>query len=119
MRPFSRMSNAQGETPSRAGLRRDLAPSALARHPPPKKLTQPQRKRNYGDGHELDSFDDLPTSATKEKVYEKVPRNVASNKSLRTQPSNSRLPMPDPSTTNTAKPHQDGPHTAFRSRHCS
>jgi hypothetical protein len=95
MRPFSRMSNAQGETPSRAGLRRDLAPSALARHPPPKKLTQPQRKRNYGDGHELDSFDDLPTSATKEKVYEKVPRNVASNKSLRTQPSNSRLPMPD------------------------
>ncbi|KAF2033554.1 hypothetical protein EK21DRAFT_98241 [Setomelanomma holmii] len=96
MRSYSRMSNApQSETPSRAGMRRDLAPSALARHPAPKKLTQPQRKRNYGDGHELDSFDDLPTSATKEKVFEKVPRNVASNKSLRQQPSNSRLPMPD------------------------
>ncbi|KAH7089746.1 hypothetical protein FB567DRAFT_590546 [Paraphoma chrysanthemicola] len=96
MRSYSRMSNApQSETPSRAGIRRDLAPSALARHPPPKKLTQPQRKRNYGDGHELDSFDDLPTSATKEKVFEKAPRNVASNKSLRQQPSNSRLPMLD------------------------
>jgi len=94
-RSYSRMSNAQGETPSRAGVRRDLAPSALSRHPPPKKLTQPQRKRNYGDGHELDSFDDLPTSATKEKVYEKVPRNVASNKTLRQQTSSSRLPMPD------------------------
>jgi hypothetical protein len=90
IRPFSRT-----ETPSRAGVRRDLAPSALSRHPPPKKLTQPQRKRNYGDGHELDSFDDLPTSATKEKAFEKVPRNVSSNKSLRQQPSISRLPMPD------------------------
>jgi hypothetical protein len=90
MRPYSR-----AETPSRTGLRRDLAPSALSRHPAPKKLTQPQRKRNYGDGHELDSFDDLPTSATKEKTFEKAPRNVASNKSLRQQPSISRLPMPD------------------------
>jgi hypothetical protein len=90
MRPYSR-----AETPSRTGMRRDLAPSALSRHPAPKKLTQPQRKRNYGDGHELDSFDDLPTSATKEKTFEKAPRNVASNRSLRQQPSLSRLPMPD------------------------
>lgn len=96
MRPYSRMSNLnQAETPSRAGVRRDLAPSALARHPPPKKLTQPQRKRNFGDGHELDLFDDLPTSATKEKQFEKAPRNVASNRTLRQQPSNSRLPLPD------------------------
>ncbi|KAF1918202.1 hypothetical protein BDU57DRAFT_537781 [Ampelomyces quisqualis] len=90
MRSYSR-----AETPSRTDMRRDLAPSALSRHPPPKKLTQPQRKRNYGDGHELDSFDDLPTSAAKEKTFEKVPRNVASNKSLRQQPSHSRLPMLD------------------------
>ncbi|KAH7371945.1 hypothetical protein BKA66DRAFT_551353 [Pyrenochaeta sp. MPI-SDFR-AT-0127] len=95
MRSYSRLSGHQAETPSRAGVRRELAPSALARHPPPKKLTQPQRKRNFGDGHELDMFDDLPTSATKEKQYEKVPRNVASNRSLRQQPSISRLPMPD------------------------
>ncbi|KAF1945293.1 hypothetical protein EJ02DRAFT_451598 [Clathrospora elynae] len=95
MRPYSRLSGHQIETPSRAGVRRDLAPSTFARHPPPKKLTQPQRKRNFGDGHELDLFDDLPTSATKEKQFEKMPRNVASNRTLRQQPSLSRLPMPD------------------------
>lgn len=102
MRSHSRMSiSGQLDTPpSRAGARRDLAPSALARHPPPpKKLTKPQRKRNFGDGHELDLFDDLPTSATKEKQYEKTPRNSASNKTLRSQTSTSRLPMPDRMTT--------------------
>ena len=99
MRSYSRSSAHQNETPGRVGGRRELAPSALARHPPPKKLTQPQRKRNFGDGHELDMFDDLPTSATKEKQFEKVPRNVASNKSLRQQPSNSRMPMADRMTT--------------------
>lgn len=92
MRSYSRLS---GETPSRAGMRRELAPSALARHPPPTKLTRPKSKRTFGDGHELDMFDDLPTSASKEKQFEKAPRNVASNKTLRSQASNSRLPMPD------------------------
>jgi hypothetical protein len=101
MRSHSRMSiSGTLETPNRAGVRRDLAPSALGRHPPPpKKLTKPQRKRNFGDGHELDLFDDLPTSATKEKQYEKTPRNSASNKTLRSQTSTSRLPMPDRMTT--------------------
>ncbi|CAE7194573.1 hypothetical protein CFE70_007418 [Pyrenophora teres f. teres 0-1] len=95
MRSYSRSSAHQNENAGRTGVRRELAPSALARHPPPKKLTQPQRKRNFGDGHELDLFDDLPTSATKEKQFEKVPRNVASNKTLRQQPSNSRMAMAD------------------------
>ncbi|PSN60317.1 hypothetical protein BS50DRAFT_215506 [Corynespora cassiicola Philippines] len=97
-RSFSRMSSTNHQdTPSRAGIRRELAPSALARRPPPpKRLTQPQgRKKVYGDGTELELFDDLPTSATKEKQFEKTPRNVPSNKTLRQQPSNTRLPMPD------------------------
>lgn len=95
MRSYSRMSTTDPtDTPSRTGFRRDMAPSRLARQP--QKITQPQgRKRIYGDGSELEIFDDLPTSASKEKQFEKVPRNVPSNKSLRTQPSNSRLPMPD------------------------
>ncbi|KAJ4289555.1 hypothetical protein N0V90_010884 [Kalmusia sp. IMI 367209] len=95
MRPFSRMSTATPiDTPSRNGMRKELAPSALARQP--QKITLPKgRKRNFGDGTELEVFDDLPTSATKEKQFEKVPRNVPSNKTLRQQPSNSRLPMPD------------------------
>jgi hypothetical protein len=94
MRPYSRISTAQPDTPSRTGMRRDLAPSAMARHP--QKITQPKgRKRDYGNGSELEIFDDLPTSATKEKQFEKAPRNVASNKTLRSQTSNTRLPMPD------------------------
>ncbi|KAF3041541.1 hypothetical protein E8E12_006599 [Didymella heteroderae] len=103
MRSHSRMSiggQLDQTPPSRAVARRDLAPSALGRQPPPpKKLTKPQRKRNFGDGHELDLFDDLPTSATKEKQYEKTPRNTASTKTLRSQTSTSRLPMPDRMTT--------------------
>lgn len=103
MRSHSRMSisgQMDAQTPSRAAVRRDLAPSALGRHPPPpKKLTKPQRKRNFGDGHELDLFDDLPTSSVKEKQYEKTPRNTASTKTLRSQTSSSRLPMPDRMTT--------------------
>ncbi|KAH6642527.1 hypothetical protein C7974DRAFT_385600 [Boeremia exigua] len=103
MRSHSRMSltgQMDLQTPNRATSRRDQAPSALGRHPPPpKKLTKPSRKRNFGDGHELDLFDDLPTSVVKEKQYEKTPRNSASNKTLRSQNSTSRLPMPDRMTT--------------------
>jgi hypothetical protein len=100
MRSYSRLSGGnQAETLVRTSSKRDLAPSALARHPPPKKLTKPQRKRNFGDGHELDLFDDLPTSASKEKQFEKVPRNTPSTKSLRHQPSNTQLPMPNRNTT--------------------
>jgi len=77
-------------------MRREPGPSTLSRHPQPLKVTQPKgRSRNYGDGTELEVFDDLPTSATKEKQFEKAPRNVSSTKTLRQQPSNSRLPMPD------------------------
>ncbi|KAJ4348754.1 uncharacterized protein N0V89_010132 [Didymosphaeria variabile] len=91
MRPYSR---GPFDTPSRNGMRRELAPSALARHP--QKLTFPKgRKQNFGDGTELEVFDDLPTSAHKEKQFEKAPRNVASNKTLRSQTSISKLPMPD------------------------
>ncbi|KAI5819112.1 hypothetical protein BZA77DRAFT_177660 [Pyronema omphalodes] len=32
-------------------------------------LTQPTRKRNFGDGSELEIFDDLPTSSTVESKY--------------------------------------------------
>ncbi|KAK7185462.1 hypothetical protein DPSP01_001922 [Paraphaeosphaeria sporulosa] len=90
-RPYSR---GPMDTPSRNGMRRELGPSALPRQP--QKLTFPKgRKQNFGDGTELEIFDDLPTSATKEKQFEKAPRNVASNKTLRSQTSVSKLPMPD------------------------
>ncbi|KAI7183759.1 hypothetical protein KC363_g8054 [Hortaea werneckii] len=76
-RPSSRLSNAYiPDTPSRAGRqnRKDVAPAALAREAAGKKtLTKPARKRNWGDGNELELFDDLPTSQVKESKYVKEP----------------------------------------------
>ncbi|KAF2182714.1 hypothetical protein K469DRAFT_585452 [Zopfia rhizophila CBS 207.26] len=97
MRSYSRMSATNPpDTPSRAGSRRDVAPAALAREAASKRIVaKPKTRRNYGDGSELEVFDDLPTSASKEKKYEKVPRNLQGNKAIRHQPSSSRLPMPD------------------------
>jgi hypothetical protein len=37
------------------------------------KLSMPKRVRNFGDGHELDAFDDLPTSTQAEAKYLKQP----------------------------------------------
>ncbi|KAF2097153.1 hypothetical protein NA57DRAFT_77407 [Rhizodiscina lignyota] len=110
-RPFSRMSRMDRllpeSTPSRAGFRRDEKPSAIITH-----VTKPYKSRDYGNGSELDMFDDLPTSATKENQFIKEP--VGSGKPghrplLRAQTSLSRLaldrnrtqsPMP-PSTPTT------------------
>jgi hypothetical protein len=36
-------------------------------------LTQPTRKRNFGDGTELETFDDLPTSTKVENRYTVTP----------------------------------------------
>lgn len=93
-RSYSRMSTFDPTaTPSRHGMRKE-APPSTNRHS--QKITLPKGpKKQFGDGTELEIFDDLPTSATKERQFEKTPRNVASNKTLRSQNSISRLPMPD------------------------
>ncbi|KAL3302493.1 cytokinesis regulator [Colletotrichum asianum] len=36
-------------------------------------MTKPHRTRNFGDGHELDAFDDLPTSAQSEAKFIRQP----------------------------------------------
>ncbi|KAI9883616.1 MAG: hypothetical protein M1823_004604 [Watsoniomyces obsoletus] len=52
--------------------RKDLAPEALAREAAAKRtLVQPAKRRFFGDGSELEIFDDLPTSATMENRYVK------------------------------------------------
>lgn len=93
-RPQSRLSHAMTpDTPTRQ--RRNLAPAALIREAAAqRRIDQPLRKRNFGDGTELDTFDDLPTSATKEHQYNKQPvARVQGNHNsrLRHQPSVSRL----------------------------
>ena len=76
MRSHSRLSNAfVPDTPSRvARPRADLAPAALAREAQAKKnLTKPSRRRNFGDGTELEHFDDLRTNNEKESKFTKQP----------------------------------------------
>ncbi|KKY25432.1 putative cytokinesis regulator [Diplodia seriata] len=79
---------------------KDIAPASLVREAATKRMfTKPARKRNFGDGSELDAFDDLPTSSTKENKYVKLPSNRAPSKMIR-QVSHSKLPI----TTETPQP---------------
>lgn len=109
-RPHSRLSNAYvPETPSRGARqqRKDLAPAALAREAAAKRtLTKPARRRNFGDGSELEIFDDLPTSTTKESKFVKEPvargnitrqglRPAASRTNLRDPTKRGNLAIPD------------------------
>jgi hypothetical protein len=98
MRTHSRMSTLNfPETPSRAGLRRDSASTTASGREGTLKRTLSKplgSKRVYGDGSELEIFDDLPISTTKEKQFEKHPKNTQ-GKTIRHLPSNSRLPMHD------------------------
>lgn len=91
-RPNSRLSQVfVPDTPTRA--RHTLASSVLLREAAAKRpVTRPLRRRNFGDGTELDLFDDLPTSAAKEIKFTKQPTLRPAQKTLRNQPSHSKLP---------------------------
>lgn len=84
-RPLSRLSNPhhRPSTPPR----RDLAPESLAREAASKHtLTRPTRRRAFGDGTELEIFDDLPTSASTESKFVRQPtRGVPKPTSSRTK----------------------------------
>ncbi|OKL59240.1 hypothetical protein UA08_05819 [Talaromyces atroroseus] len=56
-------------------------------------ITRPARRRNYGDGTELESFDDLPTSAISESRFVKTPVGHGAPRSVR-----NRLPQSPPTT---------------------
>ncbi|KAK7608670.1 hypothetical protein BKA81DRAFT_405555 [Phyllosticta paracitricarpa] len=92
-RVHSRLSRGP-DTPRRGGNRKDIAPASLVQEATTKrKCTKPHRKRNFGDGTELDLFDDLPTSLQKESGFLKEPSQRPPNKLLR-QVSQSKLPQP-------------------------
>jgi hypothetical protein len=90
-------------SPNRARLR---GPEALAREAASKRqLTKPSKQRHFGDGRELDGFDDLPTSQTIEQKYIKQPigrgppKALLRNKVYQNNPSdraNSSTPLPGP-----------------------
>lgn len=88
-RPLSRLSNSQfrSRTPV---IRSDVAPESLTRQAAAKKtLTRPTKRRAFGDGSELDGFDDLPTSKDHEAKLIRAPRETQSNYALRSSHRNS------------------------------
>ncbi|RPD64889.1 hypothetical protein L227DRAFT_495301 [Lentinus tigrinus ALCF2SS1-6] len=69
-RPPSRPPSAAS---SQASIRSRHAPSSSLPSAP-KVLKKPKRQRTYGDGTELDGFDDLPTDREKEGQYRVQPK---------------------------------------------
>ena len=80
-RSISRLSNNH-HRPHTPSTRRDVAPESLTRMAASKKMvTKPSRGRAYGDGNELDIFDDLATSTTAESKYLKQPVGISTKAS--------------------------------------
>ncbi|KAI2617359.1 hypothetical protein GGR54DRAFT_607442 [Hypoxylon sp. NC1633] len=70
LRPLSRaISRAAARSPSPRRARNEK----MVAEPVWQQISKPRRVRRFGDGHELDSFDDLPTSAQTESKYIKQP----------------------------------------------
>lgn len=109
-RPISRLSNPH-HRPITPTSRKDHAPESLAREAASKRtLTKPTRRRAFGDGTELEIFDDLPTSASMESKFVRQPiaRGAPKSVQLRSKlglsqphhstPSGTDSPVPTPQT---------------------
>ncbi|KAI9813894.1 MAG: hypothetical protein M1832_006041 [Thelocarpon impressellum] len=84
-RSMSRASRSTMRSPS-PQRRRVLAPESLAREAAAKRtLTRPKKTRNFGDGSELEVFDDLPTSASSESKLVKLPIGRGAPKVMRSK----------------------------------
>ena len=118
-RPISRLTNAQHRPTTPTG-RRDHALESLTREAASKRtLTRPTRRRAFGDGNELDAFDDLPTSASTESKYIKqpiargAPKSVQMRSKLGLQSHNTsttsvnELPLPPTPATPLSPPRND------------
>ncbi|KAG6336127.1 hypothetical protein ID866_2965 [Astraeus odoratus] len=68
--------------PSSTSLRKGTASAQMTTVVPstaPKLLRRPKRQRTYGDGTELDGFDDLPTDRDKECKFRVAPKATSRN----------------------------------------
>lgn len=82
-------------------------------------VTRPTRRRNFGDGSELESFDDLPTSASVESRFVKNPVGHGAPRSLRSRlgqstgvsPSRTGTPVPS-NLPNSSRSHDFTPRFA-------
>ncbi|KAI1449447.1 hypothetical protein F5Y02DRAFT_406664 [Annulohypoxylon stygium] len=111
-RPFRRHDSDQG--PELRPLSRTISRTA-ARSPSPRRrnekvttepvwqqINKPRRVRRFGDGHELDSFDDLPTSAQAESKFVKQPIGSGNRTNVRNKLYQNVLP--DRSTPSPVSP---------------
>lgn len=92
MRPTSR-------TYSRAGMRSPSPQRYRVAADTWERLSKPKGKKNFGDGHELDAFDDLPTSRETETRYMKRPTSSSSKAPTRhktTLSGSDRMSTPTP-----------------------
>lgn len=98
-RPMSRLSNIRPETPGQLYTSRKDVASAEIMAAAKKSITRPVKRRNYGDGTELDNFDDLHVSTSNESKYMKQPTAKGAPKALRHKLGQSLL---NPSTSSLA-----------------
>ncbi|KAL1867184.1 hypothetical protein Plec18167_008725 [Paecilomyces lecythidis] len=109
-RPTSRHSvSTRSDTPGRSST--ELAPETLAAAAK-RTITRPTRRRNFGDGTELESFDDLPTSATAESKFVKQPVGRGAPRSLRLKSNQSQTSLSGNRTDYPASP--TTPVTAYK-----
>ncbi|KAJ5183214.1 hypothetical protein N7492_000830 [Penicillium capsulatum] len=94
---FSRLSRSTRPEPFRLSLGETT--SGTTASTTKRTLTRPTKRRNFGDGTELESFDDLPTSALTESQYVKNPAGRGAPRSIRTRLSQSRITPPVESPT--------------------
>ncbi|KAJ5955705.1 hypothetical protein N7501_009984 [Penicillium viridicatum] len=87
----SRLSRPTRNEPFRAGLG---DPSADSLGSTKRTITRPAKRRNFGDGTELESFDDLSTSVLAESKFVKTPTGRGAPRSVRARLSQSRIDPP-------------------------
>ncbi|KAJ5145626.1 uncharacterized protein N7515_000190 [Penicillium bovifimosum] len=106
--PISRLSRSTRNEPCRAGFS-DANASPLTSSTK-RAITRPTKRRNFGDGTELEPFDDLSTSALAESKFVKTPTGRGAPKSIRARLSQSRIdPSPDVSPQSFTSPYSKLP----------
>ncbi|KAF5356141.1 hypothetical protein D9756_004074 [Leucocoprinus leucothites] len=86
---------------SKAPLPSKTPPPAPITPPAPKILKRPKRQKTYGDGTELDGFDDLPTDRDKETRYRVTPKGYGNRIPGASYPSKSTSSPPSAPVTGT------------------
>lgn len=114
LRPNSRAvsrSTMRSPSPRRFGRGQEsIAPAAAAR----RQMTKPVRRRHFGDGFELDGFDDLPTSKDTEQKFVKEPigRGPPKLSALRRVQESLPLRTTSPAPSSPSRPRDDLPRFA-------